>query len=785
MIKKVEIRNWKSHLDSKFFFTQGTNALIGIIGSGKSSLLDAICFGFFGTFPSLQSKKIKLDDVIMNRPRLQNKLEIEITFFSNNKEYKIKRIVERGKGTTYAEIKENGKILEAPSSARVNEIIKKILKIDYELFSKIIYSEQNSLDYFLNLPKGQRMKKIDELLSIDKFEKCRASCVSLINKIKEVKYGKEKFVEISDLNKLKNEIIKITNEIFEIEKENKNIEKNIEILKNSINEKEVKLYQLKNLEKKFESLKLEKEKVLFSKNEVETSLKELEKSLKEEEGKDIFKILEKLSLEVKNLENLFENKRKEYEETLKKSIDIKSKIEVLEKETLLRLENEIKELEKEKIREKDLEKEIEGSDFENKKREIDKIEKNIEVNKQKILEEKKWLEELEKIEAKCPLCENYLDEGKKEKLKLEKRDKIIELEKSSEILKNELEKRKEEIKILERKIKELEECKIKLEKYEKIKKEFDEYRNFLIEMKEEYKEVEKILNEMKKEIGKIEEEMKEKNKEVIKYENLYKNFEEFEKKKEKLKEIEKKLGEIEKNLEEFKNVNLDEIKILENILKEENEKIVELKAIFDSNQKIVEEKKRYKEENEKRAKEVEKIYEEVEKIEKIIKNLKIFEKAVEITQTQLRKEFVESVNYTMKQIWESLYPYQDWKNIKLIIEEGDYVLKLEDINGKWVNVEGIASGGERSLAALALRMAFALVLAPQLRLLFLDEPTSNLDLRAREELSKTLRENIHKHIDQIFIITHDEKLEEAANGSIYKLIREKEKEEPTKVIQIQ
>ena len=65
MIEKVILRNWKSHLESEFTFSKGTNVLIGHIGSGKTSVLDAICFALFGTTPSLQSKKVKLDDIIM------------------------------------------------------------------------------------------------------------------------------------------------------------------------------------------------------------------------------------------------------------------------------------------------------------------------------------------------------------------------------------------------------------------------------------------------------------------------------------------------------------------------------------------------------------------------------------------------------------------------------------------------------------------------------------------------------------------------------------------------
>jgi DNA repair exonuclease SbcCD ATPase subunit len=176
--------------------------------------------------------------------------------------------------------------------------------------------------------------------------------------------------------------------------------------------------------------------------------------------------------------------------------------------------------------------------------------------------------------------------------------------------------------------------------------------------------------------------------------------------------------------------------------------------------------------------------EEVERLDKVIKDLKIFTKALKQTQAELRKEFVEAVNYTMNKLWQTLYPYQDFISVRLAVEEGDYVLQLQERTTNWVNVEGAASGGERSIACLALRIAFALVLAPHLRLLVLDEPTANLDANSVKVLANTLREGISEFIDQCFIITHDDAFEEAVTGYAYRLERDKGKDEATKVIQI-
>ena len=80
MITRVRLKNWKSHLDSEFNFSKGVNTLLGIMGSGKSSVLDGICFALFGTFPAVNQRKLKLDDMIRNKPEQAQSSVVELDF---------------------------------------------------------------------------------------------------------------------------------------------------------------------------------------------------------------------------------------------------------------------------------------------------------------------------------------------------------------------------------------------------------------------------------------------------------------------------------------------------------------------------------------------------------------------------------------------------------------------------------------------------------------------------------------------------------------------------------
>ncbi|MCK4405748.1 MAG: hypothetical protein KAV43_04505, partial [Hadesarchaea archaeon] len=69
---------------------------------------------------------------------------------------------------------------------------------------------------------------------------------------------------------------------------------------------------------------------------------------------------------------------------------------------------------------------------------------------------------------------------------------------------------------------------------------------------------------------------------------------------------------------------------------------------------------------------------------------------------------------------------------------------------------------------------------PSLSWIVLDEPTHNLDEEGIQELARVLRERLPEIVQQILIITHEQRLEEAVSGYLYRFSRNKDADEPTK-----
>jgi exonuclease SbcC len=786
MITKIKLKNFRSHQDSEFDFSSGTNALVGIVGSGKSTVMNALSFGLFGTFPDLQAKKLKLDDFIMNKPSLKDTAEVEVDFTVDEKAYSVMRTVERGKGTTYSEIREGDKLLDAPNTQRVTELVEKILKVNYELFSKAIYSEQNGLDYFLTLPRGERMKRIDNLLMIDKFEKARSSAVSLMNKFVERKLGQQSVIEQTDIEKLKKFVNELAQDLDKIRKDKLEISAEVEMMNKQKSEMEFDLHRLEQLNKDLNYFKEQEKSVESAIEENKEFINEIENLLKGRTRQDIENNIKEFSKKIGELNNVLTEKRNEQEKLTELISESRTKIEFWENDKMRKLESDISK----KLSIKEMADEIKKNygdkpleKMNKEKNELNELVKKLSSLNTMLSETKDILNRIHELKDSCPICRSKLTDEKKKRLINDHKEKIEKIEKEIKTLEKEKQLKDESFKSIEEVVDKFKHFSIEVEGLDELEKQLKELKKLYSKSIKTMEVYQKDLNKIKVDISNLQKEIEKNRNDENNLALLYSRTSEVDNKKSRLSYLNSRIVDMRMKITEI-NKQLKDQKVEK--LRKEFTELVSKKSEYEERLKnltqSLKEKETRKTEEEEKIKTIEKQKSEIIRLEKIINDLKIFEKALEQTQVELRTEFIDAVNYTMSEIWPNLYPYEDFISISLNIEAGDYVLQLRDRTERWVNVDGIASGGERSIACLALRIAFSLVLAPQLRWLILDEPTHNLDKRAIEDLAETLRTRIGTFVDQVFLITHEEGLEEAVTGNLYRLEREKRKDEATRIL---
>jgi len=747
VIDGISLHNWKSHEDSQFKFSKGTNILVGPMGSGKSTVLDALCFALFGNFPALQHKRLKLSDIIMSRPSKKEEAWVKVEFTWQGSRYTVERRI-NSEGSSEARVSKDSRLIQGPQPQRVNEEVERILRIDYELFTRAVYSEQNGIDYFLTLGRGDRKKQIDELLGISRFEVMRSNLSTVLNRIKGMQEDRRALLGSMDMEKLRREEELAADELKKLEREVAEIGAKASEVGSRRKSAEGSLSRMNLLEKVHTELVERKGAITRT---IETLERDAANKMAGISPEEVGRAHES---EIAKLEDELKDVRKLVAQHTKEIGSANEKIRVVEEEL-----EERAELEK-RMGESNESAEQLKADAEKKEKEVNEARGEIGCARRRISELDELIAELGKHLTKCPVCETPMgDEKRKELLERRKKERQAELEKTSGLEKliadseKLLSSTRERLKLLEetedrlkklRGIAELDRLKLTLkDAEEKLAREEGQVRG--VESKKERMKV-------ALEIGQARVRVEELRKEGA--------------------EVEKKLGEL-----KFDRTSLDAKRAEVRELSVEESRLLERADGIRNEMKRVEELvKSKREEREK----YDKLGEEIKRYGSLYENFVIFQNSVAETQKELREELIGAINSAMEEMWKTIYPYADYQGIRLDASEDDYVLQLNS-GGSWVNVDGIASGGERSSASIAMRMAFSVVLVPNLSWLILDEPTHNLDEEGVRALGKVLNEYIPKIVEQVFVITHDEGLRDAASSVTYHLWRDKEKNEPTKV----
>ena len=158
---------WKNFLSTGNNFTDiqldrnPTTLIVGENGAGKSTILDALCFGLFGKpFRSI------------NKPLLVNSVNngncvVEIEFEIGSKKIK----VVRGIKPNVFEIYLNGKMYNQDANVRDYQkyLEQQILKLNYQSFTQVVILGSSTFIPFMQLKARHRREVVEEILDIQIF----------------------------------------------------------------------------------------------------------------------------------------------------------------------------------------------------------------------------------------------------------------------------------------------------------------------------------------------------------------------------------------------------------------------------------------------------------------------------------------------------------------------------------------------------------------------------------------------------------------------------------------
>ena len=209
---------WKNFLSTGNNFTEiqldrnPTTLIIGENGAGKSTVLDALCFGLFGK-PFRGVNKPQLLNSVNNSSCL-----VEVEFKIGSKDIK----VIRGIKPNVFEIYINGKMYNQDAHSRDYQkyLEQQILKLNYRSFTQVVILGSSTFVPFMQLKARHRREVVEEILDIQIFSLMnmllKQKLKTIYDDIRDIDYKLELTTEkiqlqnqyIDDVKKNKDKIIK-------------------------------------------------------------------------------------------------------------------------------------------------------------------------------------------------------------------------------------------------------------------------------------------------------------------------------------------------------------------------------------------------------------------------------------------------------------------------------------------------------------------------------------------------------------------------------------------------
>jgi len=181
--------------------------IVGINGSGKSTILDAISFALFGK-PHRNVKKGGLVNSVNGKG-----CEVTIEFETAGHNWKVKRCIKPNKFEVY----QDGNMIDQQTNVRDYQkfLEQNILKLNHKSFHQIVVLGSSSFIPFMQLKAWDRRDVIEDLLDIGVFSKMKTvlktrnaqakewsknSQVALTNQKDKIEYQKKHIAQLEEIN---------------------------------------------------------------------------------------------------------------------------------------------------------------------------------------------------------------------------------------------------------------------------------------------------------------------------------------------------------------------------------------------------------------------------------------------------------------------------------------------------------------------------------------------------------------------------------------------------------
>lgn len=799
ILESLYLKNIRSYKEVDIDLLNGISLFEGDVGSGKSTILMAIEFAFFGLGNQRGESLLRKDETIG---------EVVLNFEVEGESGIIKRTLKRsdlngkvsqGKGTLYWD---GNKLELAP--AELKEMVLDIIdfkedvnpRANSHIFRYAVYTPQEEMKEIINQRPDQRMQTLRKAFGIEEYKIAAENANVLIKELKE---------EGSYLSGKLERYEEIEKEIEELDITNQEKDGILEELYDKKIHLQSSYSEIKDQIKEFNDLNIERNKFeVDKKGKIDLKIINEEAQAKANKKLKSDKNYEKMVLEkrIRDLEK-WDDVEETSGEDLKKQVDYcnsilkdKKKLEISKEILEQELHNKLSEMDKYAnasttslgTEKKKAEKKIEN--IENgiiqKEEELTEINGYLNAATYEIEQLDEQMENIESLESQCPLCLSEITEEKKKEMIKGLEDSLKKQEKEQIKLSKNLDQVRHDIKVGKKKLAEVRERYTDFKNLEEIGKERDGIENKIeeaLERLEGYKLPMVELGDKTNGFETLEDYIKNLNDQLMNLKNVEQNKKHLEDARADLKRIKKNVEKGEKEVKTLEKEGLkleEEIEEIKELIMQVEEQMKDYKEI-ERNHEVVE--LELNNVNDEITKHSTIVKTNEERMTRLNKNLEELQQAkeqqrfMEEYKIWLKDYFIDAVKLIEKNILSEIYfefnnTFREWFNVLVGDETKTAHLDIEfspivEQGGIEQDISYL-SGGEKTSIALAYRLALNKIVkrvsvGMETNLLILDEPTDGL---SKEQLMK-LREILdNMDCSQIIMVSHERELEGFADNII-------------------
>ncbi|MBE0518486.1 MAG: SMC family ATPase [Thermoplasmata archaeon] len=163
-ISYLEIRNYRRFREVKLEFPDGVVGILGLNGTGKTTIIEAIAWALFGnTDEVVRTSREGIRSVAAGS---SESCSVNLEFELGGTDYRIEREM-GGKSLTMKVTLKSGDTVLADGDKPVKKAVEKLIGMEHKSFFTSVFARQKELNALQNVTPGERKKVVLRMLRID------------------------------------------------------------------------------------------------------------------------------------------------------------------------------------------------------------------------------------------------------------------------------------------------------------------------------------------------------------------------------------------------------------------------------------------------------------------------------------------------------------------------------------------------------------------------------------------------------------------------------------------